>query len=337
MILDRTESSLRARLASRWMTALVAAASLLGLAAPALSQQYPNKPIRLVVGFPPGSGPDVAARIIAQKLQDSFKDGVVVDNKPGAAGFIAAQEVARAAPDGYALLFGEVGQLSIAPSTYNKLPYDPQKDFAPVSQVVSADFAFVIPPGLPPKTVKEYAEWAKAQKQLFMATFGAGTPGHFGAVVFGDALKLKPEPVHYKSTGDAMTGTLGGDVQGLFGSIALTAPHIKGGKLRALAMTGPVRSPLLPDVPTFKELGYPDLEFSAWFGVLAPAKTPPEVLDKLNAEIIKVLKAPDGKAKLEEAGFRVTGTSRADFGKIIGDETVRWGKIVKASGFKALD
>ena len=314
----------------------VLASLILAAALPAVAQ-YPNKPVRLVVGFPAGSGPDVAARIVAQKLQDTFKDGVVVDNKPGAAGFIAAQEVARAAADGYTLLFGEVGQLSIAPSTYNKLPYDPQKDFAPVSQVVSADFAFVLAPSLPPKSVKEYAEWAKGQKQLNMATFGAGTPGHFGAVVFGDALKLKPEPVHYKTTGDAMTGTLGGEVHGLFGSIALTSPQVKGGKLRALAITGPVRSPLLPDVPTFKELGYPDLEFSAWFGVLAPAKTPPEVLDKLNAEIVKVLKAPDGKAKLEEAGFRVTGTSRTDFGKIIVDETGRWGKIVKASGFKALD
>ncbi len=299
--------------------------------------QYPTRPVRLVVGFPAGSGPDVAARIVAQKLQDSFTAGVIVDNKPGAAGFIAASEVARASPDGYTLLFGEVAQISIAPSTYNKLPYDPQKDFAPVTQVVSADFAFVTPPNLPPKTLKEYAEWAKGQKQIFMATFGAGTPGHFGAVVFGDALHLKPEPVHYKTTGDAMTGTLGGDVQGLFGSIALTAPYIKSNRLKGLAMTGPVRSPLVPDVPTFKELGYPDLEFSAWFGVLAPAATPADILDKLNAEINKALKTPEGKAKLEDAGFRVTGTSRADFGKVIRDETARWGKIVKASGFKALD
>src|SRR5207249_4304823 len=130
---------------------------------------------------------------------------------------------------------------------------DPQKDFAPVSHVVSADFAFVTPVTIPPKTLKEYADWAKTQKQLFMATFGAGTPGHFGAVVFGDALHLKPEPVHYKSTGDAMTGALNGDVQGLFGSIALTAPYIKSNRLRGLATTGPSRSPLLPDLPTFKE------------------------------------------------------------------------------------
>jgi tripartite-type tricarboxylate transporter receptor subunit TctC len=227
---------------------------------------------------------------------------VIVENKPGAAGFIAAQE-----------------------------------DFAPVSHVVSADFVFVTPPSIPPKTLKEYAEWAKGQKQLFMATFGAGTPGHFGAVVFGDALGLKPEPVHYKSTGDAMTGTLNGDVQGLFGTVALTTTYVKSNRVRAIAMTGPSRSPLLPDVPTFKELGYPDLEFSAWFGILAPGKTPPEILDRLNAEIVKALKLPEGRAKLEEAGFRVTGTTRTEFTGIIRDETTRWAKVVKASGFKALD
>jgi tripartite-type tricarboxylate transporter receptor subunit TctC len=321
------------RFALRGVAALLAA-----LIAGAAFAQYPNKPIRLVVGFPAGTGPDVAARIVAQKLQESWSGAnIIVDNKPGAAGFIAAQDVAHAAPDGYSLLLGEVGQLSIAPSTYNKIPYDPQKDFAAVSHIVSADFVFVTPPTIPPKTIKEYVDWAKAQKQLFMATFGAGTPGHFGAVVFGDALGLKPEAVHYKSTGDAMTGALNGDVQGLFATVALTASYVKSNRLRALAMTGPVRSPLLPDVPTFKELGYPDLEFSAWFGILAPAKTPPEILDKLNAEIVKALKSPDGRAKLEQAGFRVTGSGRTEFANVIRDETVRWGKVVKASGFKALD
>ena len=314
-------------------TAFVVAAVF---AAPAQAQ-YPSKPVRLVVGFPTGTGPDVAARILAQKMQEAWGTGVVVDNRPGAAGFIAAQEVARATPDGYTLLLGEVAQLSIAPSTYNKLPYDPQKDFAPVAHVVSADFVLVTPPSIPPKTLKEYAEWAKGQQPLFMATFGAGTPGHFGAVVFGDALRLKPEAVHYKSTGDAMTGTLNGDVQGLFATVALTAPYLKSNRMRGLAMTGPSRSSLLPDVPTFKELGYPDLEFSAWFGILAPAKTPPDILDRLNAEIVKAIRSPDGRAKLEEAGFRVTGTSRNEFSGIIRDETARWAKVVRASGFKALD
>jgi tripartite-type tricarboxylate transporter receptor subunit TctC len=315
---------------------LFAALSLLGVPfAPAFAQ-YPAKPVRIVVGFPSGTGPDFVARVVAQKLQDAWGKGAVVDNKPGAAGLIAAQEVARAAPDGYTLLLGEVGQLSIAPSTYRQLPYDPQKDFAPITHIVSADFAFVTnPQHVPAKTLQEYLAWAKAQRQLFMATFGAGTPGHFGTVVFSEATGVKLEPIHYKTTADAMSGILGGDVQGLFASIALAAPQVKAGKLRALATTGTSRSPVLPDVATFKELGFPTVEFTAWFGVLAPAKTPAEILDKLNAEIVKAVKSSDASAKLEEAGFRVTGTSREELSRTIRDDTARWAKVVAATGFKA--
>lgn len=300
-----------------------------------LAQQYPSRTVRMVVGFPGGSGPDLVARVVAQKLQESFGQGVIVDNKAGAAGLIGAQEVAKAAPDGYTLYLGTVSEIGIAPSSYSRLPYDPQKDFAPISEVASADFAFVIPQSIPAKSVKEYVAWAKAQRAPFMATFGAGTPGHFGAVIFGDATGLKVEPIHFKTTGDAMTGVISGDVAGLFGTVGLVAPHVKGGKLRALATTGSSRSPLLPDVPTFKELGYSDVEFAAWFGVLAPAKTPPEILDKLNAEIVKAMKSPEARTKLEEGGFRVTGTSREEFARIIRDDSARWAKVVNATGFKA--
>ncbi len=298
---------------------------------------FPNKPVRLIVGFPAGTGPDIVARLLGQKLSEAWGTGVVVDNKPGAGGLIAATEAARAAPDGYTLMLGETGQLAIAPSSYAKLPYDVQKDFAPVSQVVSADFAFLVnPQKVPAKNVKEFVDWSKQQKSgLFMATFGAGTPGHFGAYMFGDALKLKPEPVHYKSTGDALTGMFGGDVQGVFASVGLAAPNVKAGKLLALATTGPVRAGALPDVPTFKEQGHPDLEFSSWFGVVAPAKTPPEIIAKLNADIVRAVHSADGKTRLEEAGFRVTGTSRDEFVKIISADTVKWGKAVAATGFKA--
>jgi tripartite-type tricarboxylate transporter receptor subunit TctC len=318
------------------LLALVGMLCLLGgPVAPAFAQ-YPAKPVRMVVGFPSGTGPDFVARVITQKLQDAWGKGAVVDNKPGAAGLIAAQEVARAAPDGYTLLLGEVGQLSIAPSTYRQLPYDPQKDFAPISHIVSADFAFVTnPQHVPAKSLQEYLAWAKSQRQLFMATFGAGTPGHFGTVVFSEATGIKLEPVHYKTTADAMSGILGGDVQGLFASIALAAPQVKAGKLRALATTGMSRSPVLPDIATFKELGYPAVEFTAWFGVLAPAKTPAEILDKLNAEIVKAVKSSDTSAKLEEAGFRVTGTGREELARTIRDDTARWAKVVAATGFKA--
>ena len=298
---------------------------------------YPVRPVRLIVGFPAGTGPDIVARILAQKLSESWGNvGVIVDNKPGAGGLIAAGEAARATPDGYTLMLGETGQLSIAPSTYNKLPYDPVKDFEPVSQVVSADFVLLVnPQKVPAKNVKEFVTWTQQQKGLFMATFGAGTPGHFGAFMFGDAVKLKPEPIHYKTTADALGGLFSGDVQGVFASVGLAAPNVKAGKLFALGSTGATRTSALPDVPTLKEQGYSNLEFSSWFGVVAPAKVPADILAKLSADIQKIVKSVEGKTKLEDAGFRATGTSREAFARIIAADTVSWGKAVVATGFKA--
>ncbi len=298
---------------------------------------YPNKPVRIIVGFAAGTGPDIVARLLAQKLSEGWGNlGVIVDNKPGAGGLIAASEAARAAPDGYTLMLGETGQLSIAPSSYNKLPYDPQKDFAAVSQVVTADFALLVnPQKVPARNVKDFVAWTQQQKGLFLATFGAGTPGHFGAFMFGEAVKLKPEPVHYKSTADALGGLFGGDVQGVFASVGLAAPNVKAGKLIALGTTGGSRSNALPDVPTMKEQGSSGLEFNSWFGIVAPSKTPPDILARLQADVIKAVQSPDGKAKLEDAGFRTTGTTREEFARVIAADAVTWGKAVAATGFKA--
>ncbi len=317
--------------------ATLACAAALAPAAHAQASGYPNKPVRIIVGFPAGTGPDIVARQLAQELSKLWGgQGVIVDNKPGAGGLIAASEAARAPADGYTLMLGETGQLSIAPSSYNKLPYDPAKDFVPVSQVVSADFALLVnPQKVPSKNVKDFVEWTKSQKGLFMATFGAGTPGHFGAFMFGEAIKVKPEAVHYKTTADALGGLFSGDVQAVFASIGLAAPNVKAGKLLALGTTGPTRAGALPDVPTIKEQGYASLEFSSWFGIVAPAKTPADIVAKLNADIVKAVASPEGKAKLEELGFRVTGTSRDQFARIIAADTVTWGKAVAATGFKA--
>ena len=205
-----------------------------------------------------------------------------------------------------------------------------------MSQVVTADFALLVnPQKVPSRNVKDFVAWTQQQKGLFLATFGAGTPGHFGAFMFGEAVKLKPEPVHYKNTTDALGGLFSGDVQGVFASVGLAAPNVKAGKLVALGTTGGTRSNALPDVPTIKEQGYPSLEFNSWFGIVAPAKTPPEIVAKLSADIIKAVQSPEGKAKMEEAGFRVTGTSREEFARIIAADTVTWGKAVAATGFKA--
>jgi tripartite-type tricarboxylate transporter receptor subunit TctC len=310
---------------------------LTAFASPVLAQKYPERPVHIVVGFPAGSGPDLIARVVADELQKIWGTSVVADNKPGAAGLIAAQEVARTAePDGHTLLLGEVGQLSIAPSSYANLAYDPAKDFAAISYIVSSDFALVTPTSVPAKNLAGYLEWAKGQDRLLMGTFGAGTPGHFGAAILGDVTDIEVEPVHYKSTGDAMSGVLRGDVQGLFGSLALVAPQVKADKITALATTGPGRSSVLPDVPTFKELGHEDLTFSAWFGLVAPAGTPPTILDQVNTAVVQAVQTLDVRKKLAEAGFSVTGTSREAFADLMREETARWAKVVQDTGFQAL-
>ena len=319
---------------------LLAATAALAAAwtgAQAQTGAYPSRPVRLIVGFPAGTGPDIVARLLAQKLSEGWNGvGVVVDNKPGAGGTIAASEAARAQPDGYTIMLGETGQLSIAPSSYTKLPYDPKKDFAPVSQVVTSNFMLVVnPQKVPARDVKQFVDWSRQQKGLFMGTFGAGTPGHFGAYIFGDAIGVKPEAVHYRNTGDALAGLMSGDVAGAFASVGLAAPNVKAGKLVALAASGETRAALLPDVPTFKEQGYGQLVFQSWFGIVAPSRTPPEVLAKLEADIRRAMQSADGKQRMEDAGFSVTGTTAKEFGNIIAADTVTWGKAVQATGFKA--
>jgi len=316
------------------LASCLAAASLLPAGARAA---LPDRPLRLVLGFPPGSGPDVVARLLADGLREALPAGVVVDNKPGAAGAIAAQEVARSAPDGTTLLLGEVGQLAMAPSTYARLSYDPARDFAPVAEVAAIDFAFVVPAALPVSAFADYLAWAKAQPGVFMGTFGAGTPGHFGAAILMAGAGLKGEAVHFRSTGDAMTAVLNGAVQGMFGTVALVAPQVRDGRLRALAVTGPARSALMPDVPSVTELGQPDLAFDAWFGLVAPAATPAPLRGKLEAVVLRALGNPALRARMQEAGFRVAAKGQAEFGALMREETARWAGVVKATGFRAIE
>lgn len=322
----------------RHALALLAALAAVPCAHAQTASAYPDKPVRLLVGFAAGTGPDILARLLAQKLSESWGNAsVVVDNKPGAGGVIAAGEAARAPADGYTLLLGLTGNMVIAPASYSKLAYDPVKDFIPVSQVVSNDFVLLTNPAkVPARNLAEFVDWSSKQpKGIFMGTFGAGTPGHFGAYIFGDAVKLKPEVVHYRTTGDAMTGLITGDVHGMFASVGVAVPQVKAGKLAAVAATGPARNPALPDVPTMKEQGQPNLEITSWFGIFAPARTPADIVNKLSADIQKVVKVPDTQAKIEAAGFTATGTTREEFARIIATDTVVWGKAVRATGFKA--
>lgn len=317
--------------------AVSALLSSLCIANSATAQSYPSKPVRIIVPTGAGTGPDMVARILAQKLSENWGGhAVLVDNKPGAGGLISAQEAQKAQPDGHHLLLAETGIMSIAPSSYSKLPYDPVKDFIPVSHVVYADFALLVnPQKVQAANVKDFIDYARRQNPLFMATFGTGTPGHFGAYFLGEAQKIKVEPVHFRTTPDALGAMFSGDTQAVFASIGLAAPQVKGGKLTALATSGGARSAALPQVPTFKELGYQGMEFASWFGIVAPAGTPQDIVNKLNADITRIMSSADNRQKLEEAGFRVTGTSRQEFARIIAEDTVTWGKAVRATGFKA--
>jgi tripartite-type tricarboxylate transporter receptor subunit TctC len=298
----------------------------------------PDRPLRLLLGFPPGSGPDVLARLLADGLKEALPAGVVVENRPGAGGLIAAQEVAKAAPtDGTTMLLGDVAQLAMAPSTYARLPYDPATDFAAVAEVASADFAFVVPESVPASDLAGYIAWGKTQPQLYMGTFGAGTPGHFGAAMLGNAAGVKVEPVHFRATGDAMTAILSGAVQGMFGSIAVVLPQVRAGKLKALAVTGPQRAAMLPQVPTMAELGHAPLTISAWFGLVAPAAAPVAVLRAVEAEVLRAVATPALASRLVETGFRVSSQGGAGFATLMQRETARWAQVVRATGFRAIE
>jgi len=304
----------------------------LALAMPLATRAQTERPIRLIVGFPPGTGPDVVARTLAQK----WGSHVVVDNRAGAGGQIAAQAVAKGTPDGSMVLLGEVGSISIAPAAYSRLPYDPQRELAAVSEVVRSDFVLVVPANAPARDVRGFVEAARAGKdRVNFATFGAGTPGHFGAEVFGEQAGFKVEPIHYRATGDAVTALIAGDVKAAFVSTALAVPQVKAGKFRALATTAAARSPLLPELPTFAESGFPKMDVAAWFAIFAPAGTPEAQLDALNRQVVAAMQSAEVKAKLQEAGFTVLGTPRADTERLVKAEAQRWAGIVKASGFKA--
>lgn len=314
----------------------VALAAALPLASFAEPAAFPDRQIRLIVGFPAGTGPDVVARTVGLKLADILKQPLVVDNRAGAGGQIGAQAVAKSQPDGYTLLLGEVGSISIAPASYSKLSYDPARELVAVSELVRSDFILVVPVTSPYRSVKELVAGAAGKgDRVNFGTFGAGTPGHFGAEMFASEAGLKIEPVHYRATGDAITALVAGDVQAAFVTTALAAPQIKGGKLRALATTGAMRSALLPDVATMTEAGFPKVDFSAWFALFAPAGTPAATLDVLDKAAVAAMQTPEVKRVLQDAGFALSGTGRVESERMVKAETVRWASVVKATGFKA--
>ncbi len=300
--------------------------------APALAQQsFPSRPVNLVVPFPPGGGTDTGARILAEQLSKRWGQPVVVENKGGAAGQIGADSVAKAKPDGYTLLLGNIGTQAINPSLYAKLPYDADKAFAPVSLVAELPLAMMVNPALPAKTASEFITLAKSKPgQLSYSSSGAGSAPHLAAEIFKDQTGTFVLHVPYRGGGPAIADLLAGHVQLSFMTVLEASGHIKGGKLRALAVTGDKRVQALPDVPTLAESVVPGFNAISWIGLLAPAGTPPDVVDKIAADVRAVLADDAVKARITALGGVPRATTPQEFGKLIADDKARYAQIIRS-------
>jgi len=317
------------------LAALVALASLCALDIANAQPAYPTRPIRLVVPFPPGGTTDILARSVAQKLTEAWGQPVVVDNRPGAAGNIGAELVAKSAPDGYTLLMGTVGTHAINASLYAKMPYDHVKDFAPVILVAGVPNVLVVNPAVPANSVQELIAYGKAHPgKLNFASSGSGTSIHLAGELFKVSTGVNMTHIPYKGSAPALQDLVGGQVQLMFDNLPSALPQIKAGKLRALAVTSTTRAAALPNVPTVAESGLPGFEASSWFGILAPAGTPPAIVAKINAEVGKWVSSPEAKEKLLSQGANAIGGTPEDFAKHIQTETAKWAKVVKDSGAK---
>lgn len=308
-----------------------------GLVAPlmAVAETYPDKPIRMIVPTAPAGGNDFMARIIGQKLQERLGKPVVVENKTGAGGTIGTDFVAKAKPDGYTILFGYIATHGINPAM-SKLPYDAVRDFAPITQVAEAQTVIVVNPSVPVNSLQELITLAKAKPgTLNYASAGKGTLPHIAGELFKQLTGTDIGYVHYKGSSPAATDTLAGHTQIMFGSLVTAISHIKAGKLKALAVTGSKRSPLLPDVPTVSEAGLQGFEVAQWYGLFAPANTPKAIIDKLNQETIEVLKNPEVATKFAEQGADVVTGSPADFGRLVEVEIARWSEVSKKANITA--
>jgi tripartite-type tricarboxylate transporter receptor subunit TctC len=303
---------------------------------PAHAQQaYPSKIIKIVVPTAPGGGNDAMARIVASKLQERWKSPVIVENKAGANGAIASEFVARAAPDGYTILFGYIATHGINPGL-SKVPYDPIKDFTPIAEIAEAQGVMVVNPKVEAKTVKELIALAKAKPgTMSYASAGNGTAPHIAGELLKQQAAIDILHVPYKGSGPAMTDTLAGTTQIMFPSLVAAAPHVKSGKLRALAVTGSKRSALFPQIPTIAESGVAGFEITQWYGFFAPAKTPKDIVDKLNKEIVAIMKDPDTAKKFADQGADIVTGSPDDFAKLVQSELAKWSKFIKEAKITA--
>lgn len=294
---------------------------------------YPTKPIRFVVPFAPGAGTDIVARIIGGRLAERWGQPVVIDNRPGAGGTVGAAIAARSPPDGYTLVMGSVASIGTAKGLRRNLPYDPVKDFAPVTQAVRSPSILLVHPSVPAKSVKELIALAKSKPgALNYASSGPGSPGHLNMELFKTLAGVDMVHVPYKELGTMVTDLIGGRTQVTMGSLIALLPHVKAGKLRALAVTGSTRSPVLPDLAAVMEAGLPGYEAYGWFGVLAPARTPKEIVAKLNAEMVRILRTPEVRDQLTSQGSEVVANTPDEFAAFIRKEVAKWTKVIRDSG-----
>ena len=296
---------------------------------------YPDKPIRFVVPYPPGGSTDPIVRIVAQKLTETWKEQIVIDNRAGGGGNVASDIVAKAPADGYTVLLGTVSTICINPAIYAKLPFDPVKDLAPVSLIVSGFYLLATHPAFPPASVAELVALAKAkQGSLNYASGGAGSAPHLAMELLKQMAKIDLTHVPYKGTGPALNDVLGGHVPMLFGSAASILPLMKAGRIKVLAMTGAKRSAAMPEIPTVAESGYPGFEVDSWYGMLVPARTPPAIVAALHREVARAVQLPDVRARFAALGLDPVGNDPAQFAKIIGNDLARWAEVVKRGNIR---
>jgi tripartite-type tricarboxylate transporter receptor subunit TctC len=315
--------------------ALVATVAACGVAPATAQQDYPNKPIVLVVPFAPGGSSEFLSRLIGAKLTEAWKQQVVVESRPGGAGNIAMDAVQRAKPDGYTLILGHVGTLAVNPAMFAKLPYDPDKGFVPVTMIATVPSLLGVNPNVPAKDFKEFVALAKAKPgTIYYGSAGNGSSGHLAMEYLKQAAHIDVAHVPYKGTGPMITDLLGGQTQATFTGATPLMPHIKQGKLRAIAVGSAKRIPALPDVPTVAEAGIAGFETSQWYGILAPAGTPDAIVRKLSAEINRILKTQDVIDRLASDGSIPQGSTPEEFAKFIAAEKKRWGAVVKTANIK---
>jgi tripartite-type tricarboxylate transporter receptor subunit TctC len=330
--------SLHAKIAALGVAAHLAAACVVCHAqatSTSAAQPWPNRPIRMLVGFPPGGPTDVVARIVSEKVASQVSQRIVIDNRPGAAGNIAVEIMAKSNPDGHTLLYSS-NAIALSPGLYSKLGYDPNKDLAPVTEIGAGCLIFVVHPSLPVKSVQEFIDYAKARPgQLNYASSGAGTSTHLAAVLFSQRTGIQAQHVPYKGTAPSLVDMIAGRTQFLMGAVLTAVPHVKEGRLRALAVTGSKRIQSLPELRTLEESGLPGLVVTTWQGIFAPAGTPPAVLARVNAEFVKAVHSPELRPKIEQQDMDPTGLSVKAFNAAYYAELKRWTKVAKDAGLKA--